>query len=68
MQYMYMAKMAASSWNDDETFKLIALWGDSEILAKLEGCKCNKEVYDRGRIRQNRSTALREGKKIKKQV
>ena len=32
-------------WSDDETFKLIELWGEDRIQAQLEGCKRNKEVY-----------------------
>ena len=37
--------MASGNWSDEETFKLIELWGDDRILAQLEGCKRNKEVY-----------------------
>ena len=33
------------NWSDEEVFKLIELWGDDAIQAKLEGCKRNKEVY-----------------------
>ena len=35
----------ACYWSDDETFKLIELWGEDRIQAQLEGCKRNKEVY-----------------------
>ena len=37
--------MASGNWSDEETFKLIELWGDDRIQAQLEGCKRNKEVY-----------------------
>ena len=36
-----------ASWTDEETLKLIELWGDDRIQAQLEGCKRNKEVYER---------------------
>ena len=32
-------------WTDDETFKLIELWGEDSIQAQLKGCKRNKDVY-----------------------
>ena len=32
-------------WTDDETFKLIELWGEESIQAQLKGCKRNKDVY-----------------------
>ena len=37
--------MASGNWSDEETFKLIELWGDDRIQIQLEGCKRNKEVY-----------------------
>ena len=36
-----------ASWTDEETFKLVEIWGDDRIQAQLEGCKRNKEVYER---------------------
>ena len=38
-------KMAA--WTDNETFKLIEIWGDETIQEQLEGCKRNKDVYEK---------------------
>ena len=35
----------ACYWSDDETFKLIELWGEDRIQAQLEGCKRYKQVY-----------------------
>ena len=32
-------------WTDEETFKLIELWGEDTIQVQLEGCKRNKDVY-----------------------
>ena len=32
---------------DEEVFKLIELGGDEAIQAQLEGCKRNKDVYDK---------------------
>ena len=37
--------MASGNWSNEETFKLIELWGDDRIQAQLEGCKRNKNVY-----------------------
>ena len=36
-----------AGWSDDETLKLIDIWGEDTIQAQLEGCKRNKMVYDR---------------------
>ena len=36
----------ATTWSDEETFKLVELWG-KEIQVLLEGCTRNKHVYDR---------------------
>ena len=37
----------AATWSDEETFKLVELWGEEEIQALLEGCTRNKHVYDK---------------------
>ena len=37
----------AASWSDDETFKLIELWGDDAIQAMLEGSRRNRDTYIR---------------------
>ena len=42
----YFAAMA-STWNKEETLKLIEIWGDGVMQAQLEGCKHNQEVYDK---------------------
>lgn len=34
-------------WTDEETVKLIELWGEADIQAELEGCKRNKAVYEK---------------------
>ena len=39
--------MASSSWKDEEVYKLIKLWGEDTIQAQLEGCKHNREVYEK---------------------
>ena len=36
-----------STWSDEETLKLIELWGDEEIQALLEGCTRNRHVYEK---------------------
>ena len=35
------------AWSDRETFKLIEIWGDEIIQEQLEGCKKNREVYEK---------------------
>ena len=32
-------------WTDEETFKLIEMWGEDSIQSQLESCKRNKDVY-----------------------
>ena len=34
-------------WTDEETLKLLELWGEDSIQAELEGCKRNKAVYEK---------------------
>ena len=35
----------ATNWKEDETLKLIELWGDGAIQAMLEGSRRNKDVF-----------------------
>ena len=35
------------SWTKDESLKILAIWADDHIEAKLEGCHHNREVYER---------------------
>ena len=37
----------AGNWKDEEVWKLVEIWGDDTIQAALEGCKRNKQVYER---------------------
>ena len=39
--------MMAEVWMDEEVFNLSELWGDDAIQAQLEGCKQNKDVYEK---------------------
>ncbi len=36
-----------ATWSDSETFKLIEIWGEDTIQAQLEGCRRNKEIYEK---------------------
>lgn len=38
---------AASNWGKEETLKLIALWGEEDVQAQLEGCRSNRQVYEK---------------------
>ena len=37
----------ASDLCDEETFKLISVWGEDAIQAMLEGCRRNKECFEK---------------------
>ena len=39
--------MASASWTDEETCKLIEIWGDKSIQAMLEGCKRNRDMFNK---------------------
>lgn len=39
--------MAGSTWKKEETLKLIALWGEEQVQAQLEGCRSNRQVYEK---------------------
>ena len=43
----YENKMA--SWTDTEVYRLIDLWSDSDIQSQLEGCKKNRDIYEKYR-------------------
>ena len=34
-------------WKDDETLKFIEWWSKDNIQAELEGCRRNREVYEK---------------------
>ncbi len=34
-----------ATWSDEETYKLIEIWGEDNIQAMLEGCRRNKEIF-----------------------
>ena len=34
-------------WSEEETLKLIEIWGEDSVQAELEGCKRNKQVYEK---------------------
>ena len=36
-----------AAWKDDETLKFIELWSEDNIQAELEGCRRNREVYEK---------------------
>ena len=36
-----------ATWTDEETYKLIQLWGEDKIQAELEGCKRNAHIFDK---------------------
>ena len=42
-----LMNVMAATWSDEETIKLVELWGEEEIQALLEGCTRNKHVYDK---------------------
>ena len=40
-----MASSSGSTWNKEETLRLIDIWGDDRIQAQLEGAHRNRNVY-----------------------
>ena len=36
-----------AAWKDDEALKFIELWSEDNIQAELEGCRRNREVYEK---------------------
>ena len=34
-------------WSEAATLKLIEIWGEDTIQAQLEGCKWNREVFEK---------------------
>jgi len=40
-----MASSSGSTWNKEETLRLIEIWGDDRIQAQLEGAHRNRNVY-----------------------
>lgn len=36
-----------ANWKDEEVFQLVDCWGDDVIQSQLEGCKRNKQVYEK---------------------
>ena len=42
-----MLKMASSNWKDCEVLCLLDIWGDDLVQSQLEGCKRNKQIYER---------------------
>ena len=37
----------AAAWREEETVKLIEVWGEDDIQEKLEGCTRNKHIYQK---------------------
>ena len=54
-------EMAGRCWCDEETLKLIEIWGEDSTQAQLEGCKRNKNIFDR--MRQDKKELSRKNKK-----
>ena len=36
-----------ATWTDDETTKLLEVWGDDDIQRQLQGCKRNRGIYEK---------------------
>ena len=36
-----------TTWRDEEVFQLVDFWSDDVIQHQLEGCKRNKDVYEK---------------------
>ena len=43
----HVAALLMATWTDEETYKLIELWGEDKIQAELEGCKRNAHIFEK---------------------
>ena len=59
-----------TTWRDEEVFQLVDFWSDDVIQCQLEGCKRNKDVYEKiSKLMQEKGytkTAVQCREKIKK--
>ena len=37
----------SQNWSDEETLKLIAIWGENDIQAQINMCKRNSHIYEK---------------------
>ena len=37
----------SQNWSDEETFKLISIWGEDDIQAQINMCKRNSHIYEK---------------------
>jgi len=51
-----------TQWSDNETAKLIEIWGGQAIQEQLEGCKRNHDVYDKISREMQKASYARTGK------
>jgi len=42
-----MRLLLMAAWTKEETLKLIELWPAEDIQIQLEGCKLNKQVFEK---------------------
>lgn len=67
--HIFNLKMAQAC-RDDETVKLIELWGESNVQEELDGCRRNKHVYEKISVEMGRNGFKKTGcqcrEKIKK--
>ena len=42
---IFLNQKMAQAWKDEETFKLIKLWGESNIQEEVEGCRRIKHIF-----------------------
>ena len=55
-------------WLDDETLKLLELWGEESVQTTLEGCTSNKSIYDKIAAELNSSGYTRTGLQCRERI
>lgn len=56
------------AWQEDETLCLIALWSEDSIQAQIEGCKRNKEVYEKLAAQMQEEGYRRTGQQCREKI
>ena len=57
-----------AQWSDKETAKLIEIWREQAIQEQLEGCKRNRDVYDKVSREMQKAGYTRTGQQCREKI
>ena len=57
-----------AQWSDKETAKLIEIWGEQAIQEQLEGCKRNRDVFDKISREMQKAGYSRTGQQCREKI